>query len=199
MPGFGAATERWVPSQGARYRMINGLNRVTQLMMLPRLKAGHTVPGDQTIRYPKVSGRLALHLQHLGLRGRPVRGHAARVLQVRQGLLQAARLPAEHAARRLPDHAGRLLALLLHLPQQRADDRPRVDGSSGLEGVPQGVQRVLQRARRQAALQPVVGPDARAGSQGVRRPGRPVRGVQEALRPERPAAELVLPRAVPGT
>ena len=56
MPGFGAATERWVPSPGVRYRMVNGLNRVTQLMMLPRLKAGHTVPGDQTIRYPKISG-----------------------------------------------------------------------------------------------------------------------------------------------
>jgi FAD/FMN-containing dehydrogenase len=56
MPGFGAATERWVPSRGVRYRMINGLNRVTQMVMLPRLKAGNTVPGEQTIRYPKVSG-----------------------------------------------------------------------------------------------------------------------------------------------
>jgi FAD/FMN-containing dehydrogenase len=56
MPGFGAVTERWVPGRGARYRMINGLNRMSQMVMLPRLKAGNTVPGEQTIRYPKVSG-----------------------------------------------------------------------------------------------------------------------------------------------
>ncbi len=56
MPGFGALTERWVPSRGARYRMINGLNRTTKAVMLPRLSAANTVPMEQTIRYPKVSG-----------------------------------------------------------------------------------------------------------------------------------------------
>lgn len=56
MPGFGALLERYVPARGVRYRLINVLNRATQLVMFPRLKARHTVPTDQMIRYPKISG-----------------------------------------------------------------------------------------------------------------------------------------------
>ena len=172
MPGFGAATERWVPNRGARYRMVNGLNRVTQTVMLPRLKAANTVPMEQTIRYPEVSGGSRYTFSIWAFPEDQYGRHAARVLQVREGVLPPHGLPAQHAPCRVPDHAGRQLALLLHLPQQRADDRSGLHRSAGLEGLPQGVQPVLQRPRRQAALQPVVGPDARAGAQGVRRQDR---------------------------
>ncbi|MEP6910445.1 MAG: FAD-binding protein [Actinomycetota bacterium] len=56
MPGFGAATERFIPVREARYRLVNGLNRITHAVVFPNVKARHTVPGDQTIRYPKVAG-----------------------------------------------------------------------------------------------------------------------------------------------
>ena len=56
MPGFGAVLERYVPRRAPRYRLIDMLNRVTQVVMLPRLKARHTVPTDQMIRYPAKSG-----------------------------------------------------------------------------------------------------------------------------------------------
>jgi FAD/FMN-containing dehydrogenase len=56
MPGFGAAVERYVPARGLRYRMVNVLNRTTQGLIFPHISAKHTVPTDQMIRYPEVSG-----------------------------------------------------------------------------------------------------------------------------------------------
>jgi FAD/FMN-containing dehydrogenase len=55
VPGFGYVVERFVPATGPRYRLVNGLNRVSSWIFFPRLKAGHTVPTDQIIRYPKSS------------------------------------------------------------------------------------------------------------------------------------------------
>jgi len=56
MPGFGAQVEKRVSSPSLRYKLVNVLNRTTQVVMLPRLAAKHTVPTDQMIRYPEVSG-----------------------------------------------------------------------------------------------------------------------------------------------
>ncbi len=55
MPGFGAVVERRVPAV-LRYRLVNGLNRATYGLVFPRIAAKHTVPTDQMIRYPEVSG-----------------------------------------------------------------------------------------------------------------------------------------------
>jgi FAD/FMN-containing dehydrogenase len=56
MPGFGAVVERWVPTPGVRYRLVNVLNRTTQGLIFPHVASGHTIPTDQMIRYPDVSG-----------------------------------------------------------------------------------------------------------------------------------------------
>jgi FAD/FMN-containing dehydrogenase len=56
MPGFGAAVERYIPAHRPRYRLVNMLNRMAQVVMFPRLRARHTVPTDQMIRYPEKSG-----------------------------------------------------------------------------------------------------------------------------------------------
>jgi FAD/FMN-containing dehydrogenase len=56
MPGFGAVVERWVPARGLRYRMVNALNRTAAGIIFPHIAARHTVPTDQMIRYPEVSG-----------------------------------------------------------------------------------------------------------------------------------------------
>lgn len=56
MPGFGAAVERYVPARGLRYRLVNALNRTAAGIVFPHIAARHTVPTDQMIRYPEVSG-----------------------------------------------------------------------------------------------------------------------------------------------
>lgn len=57
MPGLGAAAERYVPPRRLRYGLVNVLNRTTQGLIFPYFaKARHTVPTDQMIRYPEVSG-----------------------------------------------------------------------------------------------------------------------------------------------
>ena len=116
MPGFGRRS--WSASSRSsepRYRPGRSVQPGSSDPDVPRLEARHTVPTDQMIRYPEEVGRLALHVQHLGLQGGAVRRDVARVLPVRQGLLPADRLPAQHAPRRLPDRAGRQLPLLVHL------------------------------------------------------------------------------------
>jgi FAD/FMN-containing dehydrogenase len=57
MPSVGAAVERYVPPRGLRYGLVNVLNRTTQGIIFPYFaKSRHTVPTDQMIRYPEVSG-----------------------------------------------------------------------------------------------------------------------------------------------
>jgi FAD/FMN-containing dehydrogenase len=56
-PGIGYAAEKVVPARRLRYGLVNGFNRSVQLVMQHVLRSGHTVPTDQMIRYPKVSGR----------------------------------------------------------------------------------------------------------------------------------------------
>jgi FAD/FMN-containing dehydrogenase len=53
--GFGYLAERYIPFPGPRYFAIDSFNRVVQ-EMLNRLSGRHTVPTDQMIRYPEVSG-----------------------------------------------------------------------------------------------------------------------------------------------
>lgn len=55
-PGLGYLAERYVRSRKARYLFVNAFNRGSQLMMTRILKSEHTLPGDQTIRYPPESG-----------------------------------------------------------------------------------------------------------------------------------------------
>jgi FAD/FMN-containing dehydrogenase len=56
-PYVNYALERYVPSRGARYFAVNQTNRAAQLMMTRLVRSGHTLPGDQMIRYPEVSGK----------------------------------------------------------------------------------------------------------------------------------------------
>jgi FAD/FMN-containing dehydrogenase len=56
-PGVGYAAGRIFPVRGLRYGLVNGFNRSVQLVMHRVLRSGHTVPTDQMIRYPEVSGR----------------------------------------------------------------------------------------------------------------------------------------------
>lgn len=56
MPTVGAAAERYIPGHGSSYRVMNVMNRAAQVLVFPRLKARHTVPTDQIIRYPGKSG-----------------------------------------------------------------------------------------------------------------------------------------------
>jgi FAD/FMN-containing dehydrogenase len=55
-PGFGYLAERYVPFKGPRYRLVNGFNRLVQLTMRQVLAGPHTLPSDQTIKYPHESG-----------------------------------------------------------------------------------------------------------------------------------------------
>ena len=68
MPGFGAAVERYVPPRRLRYGLVNGLNRVDRGNDLPPLREiaahGSDRPDDPL---PGGVGRLAVHVQHLGL------------------------------------------------------------------------------------------------------------------------------------
>lgn len=56
-PGVGYAAERFVPSSRARYFLVDRMNGLFQVMLQRALKSGHTIPTDQTIRYPDTSGR----------------------------------------------------------------------------------------------------------------------------------------------
>lgn len=55
-PGVGAFLDKRVPSAEVRHRILNGVNSFSALF-LARLKAKHTVPTDQMIRYPTTSGK----------------------------------------------------------------------------------------------------------------------------------------------
>jgi FAD/FMN-containing dehydrogenase len=49
--------ERYVPWPGLRFFGVNAINRLTMATLFRALKAEHTIPTDQIIRYPPVSGR----------------------------------------------------------------------------------------------------------------------------------------------
>jgi FAD/FMN-containing dehydrogenase len=55
-PGLGYLVETYIRSKRARYGLINRFNAINQLVMFRVLKASHTVPTDQMIRYPHESG-----------------------------------------------------------------------------------------------------------------------------------------------
>jgi FAD/FMN-containing dehydrogenase len=55
-PGIGALTERLVPSRRARYFVVDRTNELYHFTMGRILSSGHTIPTDQTIRYPGRSG-----------------------------------------------------------------------------------------------------------------------------------------------
>jgi FAD/FMN-containing dehydrogenase len=57
LPSSVVAAERYLPGRAPGYRVIDVVNRAAQLFLFPRLKARHTVPTDQIIRYPEKSGR----------------------------------------------------------------------------------------------------------------------------------------------
>lgn len=56
LPSSVVAAERYIPGRAPGYRVIDVVNRAAQLFLFPRLKARHTVPTDQIIRYPEKSG-----------------------------------------------------------------------------------------------------------------------------------------------
>jgi FAD/FMN-containing dehydrogenase len=56
-PALGYAAEKVIRARGLRYGVVNGFNRSVQFVMQHVLRSRHTVPTDQMIRYPKVSGR----------------------------------------------------------------------------------------------------------------------------------------------
>jgi FAD/FMN-containing dehydrogenase len=55
-PGLGYLAQRYVPSRRLRFGLVNGMNRLLQVLMTRVLVSRHTVPTDQMIRYPHVSG-----------------------------------------------------------------------------------------------------------------------------------------------
>ena len=57
MPSSAAAADRFIPARGLRYRVLDLIDRSSQLVLFPILKARHTVPTDQTMRYPEKSTR----------------------------------------------------------------------------------------------------------------------------------------------
>jgi FAD/FMN-containing dehydrogenase len=57
LPSSVVAAERYIPGRGTGYRVIDVVNRAAQLFLFPRLRARHTVPTDQIMRYPEKSGR----------------------------------------------------------------------------------------------------------------------------------------------
>lgn len=56
VPGIGYLAERYIPSPRVRYRVIDGINRINQVMLNRVITAKHTTPTDQMIRYPDESG-----------------------------------------------------------------------------------------------------------------------------------------------
>ena len=56
-PYINYALERYVPSRRARYFAVNQSNRAAQLLMTRLVRSEHTLPGDQMIRYPEISGK----------------------------------------------------------------------------------------------------------------------------------------------
>ncbi len=56
-PATNWALERYVPFRRPRYFAVNQLNRVNQLMLTRFVRSEHTLPPDQMIRYPEVSGK----------------------------------------------------------------------------------------------------------------------------------------------
>lgn len=55
-PGVGYLAQRYVPSRKLRFALVNGLNRLLQVLMTRVLVSRHTVPTDQMIRYPSSAG-----------------------------------------------------------------------------------------------------------------------------------------------
>jgi len=55
-PGLGHLMSAYVPWKRLRFGVINRFNQSAQLMMARVIKAPHTVPTDQMIRYPEESG-----------------------------------------------------------------------------------------------------------------------------------------------
>ena len=104
------------------------------------------------------------------------------------------------AACELSHRPGRELAAVV-LPQWRGvdarSDLPRKqDGGreGGMEALPRGIQRVLQRPRGGAAPQPDAAPDTGAGAAGIRGTAREVRGDAAALRSRRSHAQRLFRR-----
>ena len=130
-----------------------------------------------------------------------VRRDAARVLQVREGVLPRStgfRPNMLHVGYRIMQDDSSLFSYTYDGNVLTID--PVSTGAPGWKEFLGRLQRVLQRPRRQAALQPVLGSDAR--SRCAKAFGDRIdefEELPEALRSERPAAELVLPRALPGT
>jgi hypothetical protein len=56
-PSFGYAVERYVPAKRVRYLLVDRFNRTLHFLMDRIMASGHTVPTDQMIRYPPISGR----------------------------------------------------------------------------------------------------------------------------------------------
>jgi FAD/FMN-containing dehydrogenase len=56
MPGLGHLMEAYVPWKRVRYGVINRANAMAQVLMSRVIKAPHTIPTDQMIRYPEESG-----------------------------------------------------------------------------------------------------------------------------------------------
>lgn len=56
-PFVNYALETYVPFRGVRYFAVNQTNRIAQLLLTRLVRSEHTLPGDQMIRYPEVSGK----------------------------------------------------------------------------------------------------------------------------------------------
>ena len=58
-PGFAAFITNSIPSKVIRYFLVDGFNRLTQLLLNLVLKDRNTIPSDQIIRYPEQGGASA--------------------------------------------------------------------------------------------------------------------------------------------
>ena len=145
--------------------------------MLPRLRAANTVPMDQTIRYPQVSGGSRYTFSIWAFPEDHYGDTLLDVLQVGEGLLPAR--PASgpnmlHVGYRIMQDDSSLFSYTFHSNVLTID--PVSTGAPGWKEFLEEYNEFCSDHDGKPLLQPVLGPDARAGAQGVRRPDRPVRG-----------------------
>ncbi|HEY7055715.1 MAG TPA: FAD-dependent oxidoreductase [Vicinamibacterales bacterium] len=56
-PLLAHAVETYLPGRSLRYHVINGLGAFWRFNLVHRVRSAHTIPMDQTIRYPPLGGR----------------------------------------------------------------------------------------------------------------------------------------------
>ena len=135
VPGLSAAIRKSIPTPERRYALYEGLGTFSRLL-LGVIRAEHTYPADQMIRYPDTAGADPLYFQHLGLSGGELCASLRGYFAFCRDYYRTTRLSLRHVECRLPDQSGPKLPLLLHLERHRHDSRSGLHRRPGLARVP---------------------------------------------------------------